>query len=163
MFKNIIIKNFRGITELAVGDFRRVNLLVGKNNCGKTSVLEALFLASAPTNPELPLRINHYRGFGIAEDVQPWHLFFNKLNTSNTIEIGVELQKHQERRELAIVPVVKPALSSSTDTPGLIYSGATATTAGVRLEASFSTKGKKAGKQKIVTEAVQSEIGRAHV
>jgi AAA15 family ATPase/GTPase len=49
MFKNITIQNFRGIENLTINDFGKVNLFVGKNNSCKTSVLEALYIASKPT------------------------------------------------------------------------------------------------------------------
>jgi hypothetical protein len=42
MFRTLTIKNFRGFQELELSGLGRVNLLVGTNNSGKTSVLEAL-------------------------------------------------------------------------------------------------------------------------
>ena len=45
MFKKITIQNFRGIKDLTIDDFGKINLLVGKNNSCKTSVLEALKIA----------------------------------------------------------------------------------------------------------------------
>ena len=41
MIKDIHIQNYRGIKDLKIKDFKRINLLVGDNNSGKTSVLEA--------------------------------------------------------------------------------------------------------------------------
>jgi AAA15 family ATPase/GTPase len=41
MIKDIRIQNYRGIKDLHIKDFKRINLLVGDNNSGKTSVLEA--------------------------------------------------------------------------------------------------------------------------
>lgn len=46
MYTSLSIQNFRGIRTLEMNDFRRVNILTGKNNCGKTSVLEALYFLS---------------------------------------------------------------------------------------------------------------------
>ena len=48
MIKNIEIKNFRCFDKLKVLGFERVNLISGKNNAGKTALLEAIFLNSAP-------------------------------------------------------------------------------------------------------------------
>ena len=42
MLKDIHIQNYRGIKDLKIKDFKRINLLVGDNNSGKTSVLEAI-------------------------------------------------------------------------------------------------------------------------
>jgi recombinational DNA repair ATPase RecF len=44
-YKQLKIENFRGIKSLEIDDLARVNLFVGRNNCGKTSVLEAIFFA----------------------------------------------------------------------------------------------------------------------
>lgn len=43
-FRNIEIKNFRGIDHLKMDDFSRVNILLGQNSSGKSSVLECLLL-----------------------------------------------------------------------------------------------------------------------
>lgn len=50
-FKNITISNFRGIDHLTMENFARVNILVGQNNCGKSTVLEALLFATGMSNP----------------------------------------------------------------------------------------------------------------
>ncbi|MBQ2498337.1 MAG: AAA family ATPase, partial [Prevotella sp.] len=38
-FKNIEIKNFRGIESLEIKDLSRVNVFLGQNNSGKSTVL----------------------------------------------------------------------------------------------------------------------------
>ncbi len=47
MLSSLTIDNFRGFSHLEVRDLGRVNLLVGMNNCGKTSLLEAIQLLVA--------------------------------------------------------------------------------------------------------------------
>ncbi|MCD6146065.1 MAG: AAA family ATPase [Methanosarcinales archaeon] len=76
MYKKLTINGFRGIKHLEVDDFRQVNLFVGKNNCGKTTILESLFLLTGPTNPQLPLKINGFRDFNIIDE-NAWRVFFN--------------------------------------------------------------------------------------
>ena len=50
MYSAIRIKGFRGLAEIRLQGLGRVNLLVGTNNCGKTSILEAVrvFAGRAP-------------------------------------------------------------------------------------------------------------------
>ena len=43
-FETLYIKDYRGITDLKINELKPVNLIVGDNNCGKTSVLEAIQL-----------------------------------------------------------------------------------------------------------------------
>ncbi len=49
MIKSFQAKNFRGFEEISVEPLGRVNLFVGKNGCGKTSLLEAMALCVNPT------------------------------------------------------------------------------------------------------------------
>lgn len=44
MLRSLEIKNYRNLRHLTIEKLGRVNLLVGKNNTGKTSVLEAVYL-----------------------------------------------------------------------------------------------------------------------
>ena len=44
MISKLAVEKFRGINNLKVDNLNRVNLFVGDNNCGKTSVMEALQL-----------------------------------------------------------------------------------------------------------------------
>jgi AAA15 family ATPase/GTPase len=55
MLDSITIKNFKAITELTLSGLSNVNYLVGKNGCGKSSVLEAinLFLNLKTTNTNI--------------------------------------------------------------------------------------------------------------
>lgn len=46
MIKRIYLQNFRGIAEGDIQGFTQINLLVGPNNSGKTTILEALYLAA---------------------------------------------------------------------------------------------------------------------
>lgn len=46
------LKNFRGFRELKMGPFKRLNLITGKNDTGKTSVLEALRILLAQRQTE---------------------------------------------------------------------------------------------------------------
>jgi predicted ATPase len=57
MLKSLKITNFRCFEEFDLQQLGRVNLLVGKNNTGKTSILEALHILSSPysLNPFLDI------------------------------------------------------------------------------------------------------------
>lgn len=48
----IEIENFKTFDKLKIDDFRRVNLISGKNNLGKTAVLEAIRLNVSSINPQ---------------------------------------------------------------------------------------------------------------
>ncbi|WP_414548719.1 AAA family ATPase [Anabaena sp. CCY 0017] len=52
MLKSVKIENFRGFKSFELQQLGRINLLVGKNNSGKTSLLEAIQLLCSRTNLE---------------------------------------------------------------------------------------------------------------
>ena len=43
MIENLKIENFKGIGKCDGDDFSKVNLFIGKNNCGKSTILEAIY------------------------------------------------------------------------------------------------------------------------
>ncbi len=98
MFNKIEIERFRGIKHASIDGFRQINLFFGKNNCGKSSLLEALFLASGPSNPTLPVRVNMMRGYGKAR-LNDLKLDFYNLDPSHPIHIRME---NEEKRDLKI-------------------------------------------------------------
>ncbi|MBD2137310.1 AAA family ATPase [Anabaena sp. FACHB-1237] len=52
MLKSVKIENFRGFKSFEIQQLGRINLLVGENNSGKTSILEAIQLLCSRTNLE---------------------------------------------------------------------------------------------------------------
>ena len=61
MLNSLYIKNFRNLEELTIESLGRVNLITGKNNTGKSSVLEAVALWVTDGNFSLLLNIIHNR------------------------------------------------------------------------------------------------------
>lgn len=129
-YTKLTIKGLRGVRDLEIEDFRRVNLFVGANNCGKTTILESLFLLAGPTNPKLPLKINNFRNF-YTTDENSWGVFFNELDTSSNIKLSGELDKPKEVRNL----LIKPNMTTINSTDG--YTGSMPVVSGLILEYSF--------------------------
>ena len=99
-FKNIEIKNFRGIDTLKVDDFSRVNVFLGQNSSGKSSVLECLLLMMGMSNPDLPQTINSIRSRGFSSFADLSYLFRN-FDLKAKPEIKSELFD-ETRRTLAL-------------------------------------------------------------
>lgn len=51
ILRNLYINGFRGFQEITLGDFADINIIVGMNNSGKTSLLEAIGILCNPLNP----------------------------------------------------------------------------------------------------------------
>jgi AAA domain, putative AbiEii toxin, Type IV TA system/AAA domain len=57
MLRELTIENYRCFEKLHVKDLAQVNLIVGKNNVGKTSFLEAVYLYVSKADPKALLEI----------------------------------------------------------------------------------------------------------
>lgn len=119
MFNRIEINGFRGIKHVCIEGFKNVNLFFGKNNCGKSSLLESLFLAAGLSNPVLPININGMRDFfgtplkdlkSIFYNLEDLELIFYNLDSTKPISIQLE---NEEKRNLNI------SIEKSTNTISL--------------------------------------------
>ncbi len=104
-YHSVRIKNFRGIKSLALDDLERVNLFVGKNNCGKTSVLESMFLLTGMSNPELCNRIGAWRGVIHTSGADLENLFYGQARGGRIVFYG---ELVMEGRKLEISPLFEP-------------------------------------------------------
>lgn len=86
MFKSIEIEHFRGISHAKIDGLKEVNIFFGKNNCGKSSLLDAIFLISGLSNPKLPININLLRNY-LRFEPSDLALDFYTLDTSRPIRI----------------------------------------------------------------------------
>lgn len=98
MFSKIEIERFRGIKFATIEGFKQVNLFFGKNNCGKSSLLESLFLVSGFSNTLLPIHLNIMRGYGKAR-LDDLKLDFYNVDSAQPIHI---LMENEEKRDLKI-------------------------------------------------------------
>ncbi len=103
MFKSVTVKNFRAITDLHVDGLSRVNLFVGHNACGKTTLLEGIFFLIGATNPKLPVSVNAFRGFPYINRAV-WPTYFHDMNVTIPIEISAKEADTGEEHRLLIRP-----------------------------------------------------------
>ena len=71
LLRDLTIENYRSFENYKLDGLARVNLLVGDNNCGKTSVLEAGFLLTSSEPLDAILTITRLRGETCQLDQQP--------------------------------------------------------------------------------------------
>lgn len=100
-FGKIAIRKFRGLENLELGDLGAFNLLLGANDTGKTSVLDAIFLLSAPSKVELIIRIQNYRNY-IVRTFDDLSNIFHMLDTDDRMELSATGGYLRQERKLSI-------------------------------------------------------------
>ena len=82
MLKTFKLEGYRGFEAYELADLTRVNLLVGKNNCGKTSILEAVHFLVSRGDPFVLVRSANRRGevndAGAESRPDVSHVFFGR-------------------------------------------------------------------------------------
>jgi len=88
MIETIDINNFRIFNSLSFQP-TDINIISGKNNVGKTSVLEAVFLLIAANNPERTRMIHSKRAGGpfVAHPDRVWRWLFHEGDPDNEVRI----------------------------------------------------------------------------
>lgn len=81
------VQNFKSIDDLEL-DLGRVNLLIGENGCGKTSILEALGMAAAAANHDLSSGALKARGIRVTD---PWWMRSAFVEQAKTMPVHLAL------------------------------------------------------------------------
>ena len=100
MITKFDISHFRGIRHLTIDGIKQLNVFLGYNNCGKSSVLEALYLFCDPSHPVNNMQINRVRHY-YRMDASALPLNFYDLDTSVPI-VFEGFFDDQEKRRLTI-------------------------------------------------------------
>ena len=95
------IRRFRGLSELDLDGLGRFNVLLGANDVGKTSVLEALFLLTGFGNLQIPLRIQDWRSLPI-DKFNHFEALFHELDPDRPIDLVGHSAGAVVRRSLEI-------------------------------------------------------------
>ena len=88
MIKSIAIKNYRGIKDLEIGNFKKYNFFIGDNGSKKTTILESIGIGLSLLNFEKILGSARNRKMKIKKE-NVSSLFFNS-DTNNTIKFILE-------------------------------------------------------------------------
>lgn len=126
MYSSMTISNFRGLSDLRLDSLAPVTLLSGKNNTGKSAVLEALFLnaCGAYAAQHGASTVRAFRGDGLLNldatgESSPWDALFTDYESSKPIQIHtsspdedltITMESLDEARNLgAAVPLIQGA------------------------------------------------------
>src|SRR5690606_15894366 len=82
-FTSAMIHQYRKLNKLQINNLTKVNIFVGGNNIGKTSILETFYLASQLNNLNAFLELEKFRG-KFNDDINP---LWTDKNFNKPIEI----------------------------------------------------------------------------
>lgn len=102
MYKTFRVRNFRGLRKLDINSLERVNQIAGKNNVGKTTLLEALFLHTGPNIPGLIVAVNDFRGLQNHNMGEAFRDLFRDFNSEANIQLRASGAWGQNDRILRI-------------------------------------------------------------
>ncbi len=99
MLTQFWVKNIRCFSDLHLKDLGRINLIAGKNNTGKTALLEAMHLYAYPSDAMMPFTINHLRGTPTDTKFDPdaWDWLHYNKDSSHEIELMSQNEKGETR------------------------------------------------------------------
>ncbi len=86
MYTSFTARHFRCFQDLTVAPLAQINLVSGKNNVGKTALLEALWIHHGYFNPELGIRVSAFRGLTRIKTAEAFHDLFSGFDVSTPIE-----------------------------------------------------------------------------
>ncbi|MCB2407020.1 AAA family ATPase [Hymenobacter lucidus] len=126
LIQSLHVSHFRGIRHLKLENLTNVNLLLGKNNVAKTSVLEALFLFAAANVEVWANKIDNERGL-LGSDQGFAYLFYG-FDSNQPIELGADIvvdeyvsghlfDVHRYRLDVGVEAVSNPDSNSQWLTP----------------------------------------------
>jgi AAA15 family ATPase/GTPase len=109
MIEDIEITNFRCFDQLKVSGCKRINLISGKNNVGKTALLEAIFLNSTPTKDTILSIIDSRINYSITNKTKKlsekeWNDLFNNQKISIFFSIN-SVSENQKFKKVAVFNV----------------------------------------------------------
>ena len=83
--ERLSIRGFRGLEHLELEDLRQLNLIVGYNDVGKTSVLEAAMLLAGPV-PQVLTGIQNLRKH-VVRDASDIALLLHRLDLDQQVDM----------------------------------------------------------------------------
>jgi len=98
MITEALIKNFKCFKQLTLPDLGRITLIGGRNNVGKTTLLEALFLFFDRTSQNMLLKQYGWRGLErvISSPKGMWAPTFRKYDLNQEIFISLHVDGKRE-------------------------------------------------------------------
>lgn len=172
MLHSFTIENFRCFQNFTIKPLERINLIAGKNNVGKTALIEGMFLFAGATNPQLAMSINVFRGIEAFElkpellTETPWNSLFLNFDENKMITLsGIDVNgKSKKERRLNMKIVRKESELVMKRAPDRVQEGfILSELTGKTLELKYTDESNKVVKSKLIIEGNRIRVDTSPV
>ena len=118
MINKLSIRNFKILRELEIPHMSPITLISGKNNVGKSTVLEAIFFSNSYAQSDTFLKLNMIRGAQASTMTELWKSYFSltsseknmcikkvEEDSTKTISVSLKSGKKADKQVSEILPV----------------------------------------------------------
>lgn len=132
MIKKFSIRNFKCFEGIITKPWERVNLITGKNNIGKTALLEAIWLHEGAHNAALAFAVEQFRGITSFNNKEFLNDLFAGFKSENEILLEAEYQSDkiltlritQEESEQPMPIIERSEVQGTTSiSPRIVFEG----------------------------------------
>ena len=116
MIVEFSIENFKGLKKMQIKEMTPLSLIAGRNNVGKTSLLEALFLFHDHASPDVFAKLSNMRSGFIEPSIRLWEPLFYRMDVEREMRFVLRTNDKEEsllfRKDKNFVPTVAAAPNS---------------------------------------------------
>ena len=143
IWDRLTIDGLRGLSGLRLDGLGSLNLLLGANDSGKTTILEGAFLLAGLGNPELPVRVQRLRRLP-TNDVTDLYNLFRDVQIDRPLKVSARSTDLPEHiRELRVSIEAESADGNGSEGAGVDTSSAAADSRTMAVHATVWREKKK--------------------
>lgn len=165
MLNSIALENYKGFQKIEINKLRRINLISGMNNTGKTSILEAIFLYYDRVSPDAfikPLLRREMQQFDLTPEYL-FHTYYSNFNLKSPFKINVDDSGHKGSASYSLKPKNKQSVAIDKNIFNFNPVVSSAQESLEVMEIEYTSDNKPAGKSKIQFNNGQIEINLENI
>jgi AAA domain, putative AbiEii toxin, Type IV TA system len=175
VYKSLQIENFRGLRRLELSRLAPITILTGRNNVGKTAVLEALFLhACGPRAAQQflttlrPNRSGPVINIEVSRLSSPWETAFHNKDIKQAIRLTAQIDHEKITVELSTprqssTHQVSPTLQAESPVSGLTSGAVPGFSYAMRVAIDSQSNGSKKKSHRGFTQTISAQPDTAFV
>ncbi|MCY5145476.1 AAA family ATPase, partial [Salmonella enterica subsp. enterica serovar 1,4,[5],12:i:-] len=122
MIKDIHLKNFKCFESITLKQLKTLNVISGKNNFGKTSILDAIFSFYDVKNPAALLKVKSFRNEAslLNKENSFWDSYFYNMDTSKEMSITIRDERSEVTQKYSTIDNTQSESSVSLNVESIL-------------------------------------------